>query len=254
MLQQSGNDNMHTHVNPFEGMNVEEVYAGLVAGRFGPRWPDGNIQAGYTGTNRFDTLRRAFAFVDVLARDGAFKPGWKGLDYGCGWGRFASVLLSQGAPDQLDLCDAWPHTLRIIAELGYENEIFRVSELLKPGEIREGYYDLVLSFSVFTHLSSMAFEQNIPLIRAALKSGGTFYFTVRHHEFIEHKYADRAKELERALADNGYVHVETGGDMSAQKVFGDMIVTSEYLQRFGPVRYLGLPSYPLQHVYALDCA
>lgn len=245
---------MRAYANPFEGMKVEEIYDGLIEGKFGPRWPDLQIQAGYTGTNNVDTLRRAFAFIDVLAKDGAFKPGWKGLDYGCGWGRFASVLLSKGTPDQLDLCDAWIHTLRIIAELGYGNRIFRVSELLKPGEIAEGIYDFILSFSVFTHLSHQAFAQNMPLLRAALKPSGTFYFTVRHEDFIEHKYADRAEELGATLGDSGFVHVDSGGDISGQKVFGDMIVTVDYLQRFGPVRYLGLASYTLQHVYALDAS
>ena len=148
--------------NPFAGMSLKENYDALLSGAVGPRWPDERMQAGYAGNCGVALLGRTYQFINILERDGAFKQGWKGLDYGCGWGRFASTLLTKGTPDQLDLCDAWDETLELIKGLGYHNQIFRVSELLKRREIAYCKYDFVLSFSVFTHLSPSAFEQNIP--------------------------------------------------------------------------------------------
>ena len=239
------------HQNPFEGLSLEEVYDGLMFGRFGPRWPDENLQRGYTAYHGPGLVKRAFDYIAMLEADGAFKEGWKGLDYGCGWGRFPSTLLSKGTPEQLDACDAWQVTLNHISKLGFRNYIFKVSELLKEGEIPEDKYDFITTFSIFTHLSRAAFENNIPLLLKGLKPGGTLYLTVRDRDFIDHKYVSRAKEINLALARNGIAFIDSGGDMTGEKVFGDSIVTKEYMQRFGNARYLGLP-HPLQHVYAIS--
>lgn len=241
--------------DPFEGLELDELYQALLTGKAGPRWPNEDLQKMYVGTNGIDLLRRSLSFVDMLHADGAFGPGWRGLDYGCGWGRFATLLLSHGSPDQLDLCDAWPKTLDILAQLGHQNRVFGVSELLEPGQIPEGAYDVILSFSVFTHLSPEAFRVNIPILLDGLRSGGRFYFTVRHAEFIQHKYADSAGAMEDHLQRDGAVFVDSGGNLGAQKVFGDMVVTPAFLDGFVAdgyrIRYLGLP-HTLQHVYVLE--
>lgn len=237
--------------NPFENLSYEDVYQGLMTGRFGPRWPAEDLQKGYTGTNKIDLVRRAFTFVEMLAQDGAFVHDWKGLDYGCGWGRFASVLLSKGSPEQLDLCDAWDVTLSHLSKLNYKNTAYKVPSLLVPNSIPTKTYDFVLSFSVFTHLSPKSFEMNIPVIKASLKKGGKFYFTVRHAEFFDHKYPNQAKDLASQLAKDGVVFIDSGGDQNKEKLFGDTVVTKGYLEQFGKLRYLGLP-HSLQHVYVID--
>lgn len=243
------------HADPYEGLTLEELYEALREGRAGPRWPPENVQELFTGIYRIALLRRSLEFIRILDEDGAFPPGWKGLDYGCGFGRFPSLLLSKGSPEQLDMCDAWEKTLDILATLGHRNRVFRVSELLKPGEIPPDSYDMILSFSVFTHFSARAFATNLPVLMAALKPGGHFYFTVRHDEFIDHKYADRSDELRAALERDDFVFTDSGGNLGHENVFGDTVVTRRYLERFVSdgfaLRYLGLP-HTLQHVYALD--
>lgn len=244
------------NVNPMQGLALPEIYKALMEGRDGmPRWPDEKLQKGYTGTCGVDLLRRAFQFVEMLEKDGAFVPDWKGLDYGCGWGRIASVLLSKGSPSQLDLCDAWPKTLNVISGLGYRNRVFAVSELLEENELPPETYDFILSFSVFTHLSPAAFEQNIPVLVQALKPGGRFYFTVRHDEFIDHKYSATGPDCREELARSGVLFLDSGGNLGAKAVFGDTVVAPAYLEsllRDGQVlRYLGQP-HSLQHVYAIE--
>lgn len=237
--------------NPFEGMSLEQNYEALITGAAGFSWPDEQLQRGYTGTCGPDLLRRAYSFVDMLDKDGAFVPNWKGLDYGCGWGRFASVMVTKGSPEQFDLCDAWPRTLNILRDMGYKNRRYKVSDLLAHGELPPSMYNFIMSFSVFTHLSSFAFETNIPLLLDALKPGGNLYITVRHDEFIDHKYPERSAELKEMVASNGFVFLDSGGDLSGEKVFGDMIVNREYLSRFGEARYLGQP-HANHHVYAIS--
>ncbi|WP_157014905.1 class I SAM-dependent methyltransferase [Mesorhizobium xinjiangense] len=237
------------HRNPFEGLNHREIYDGLMTGQFGPLWPDEKLQAGYTAMSGPGLVKRAFDFIEMLDKDGAFKPGWRGLDYGCGWGRFASTLLSKGLPEQLDLCDAWPHTLSILANGRFTNKVTKVPEILSIGDIPTGAYDFILSFSVFTHLNPTSFERNIPVLVTALKPGGTFYFTVRRDEFIDHNFKGREADLHQVLNDRGILFTSSDGVLDADKVFGHAVVTDAYLKRYG-ARYVGQP-HSLQHVYAI---
>src|ERR1700754_4537360 len=86
-----------TYRSPYEEKSIPEIYEMLQTGQ--PHWPSEQLQKGYTGTYGPDLLKRAFSFTDILEKDGAFaKKNWRGLDYGCGWGRFASVLLDKGRP------------------------------------------------------------------------------------------------------------------------------------------------------------
>ncbi len=241
---------MSEYENPYQGMSFDQIYSGLIDGVFGPRWPNEQIQRGYTGTNKVDLVRRAFSFIDIIGKDGAFVPGWKGLDYGCGWGRLLTVLLSRGSAQQADGCDAWSKTLDIISTLGFNNYIFKVPELLDNNSLPHNKYNFIISFSVFTHLSPAAIRGNIPPLLQGLKDAGNLYITVRHEEFIIHKYSNRADELMKRLKDDGIVFVDLGGDMTGAKVFGDTIVTAEYMSHFTGSRYLGQP-HANQHVYAI---
>lgn len=255
-VMDQGQDASADYQNPLQGLTLPEMYQFLLSGDRGtPRWPEERLQKGYTGTAGVDLLRRAVQFIDMIEKDGGLPPGWKGLDYGCGWGRMASVLLTKAPPEQLDLCDAWPQTLRIISGLGYRNRIFPVPELLGSNDIPPESYDLVLSFSVFTHLSPAAFQRNIPVLTASLRPGGRFYFTVRHDEFIEHKYAAKAVEYRETLAHDGVLFVDSGGDLGSDKVFGDTVVSPDYMSALpgagSSIRYLGLP-HSLQHVYVIE--
>ena len=85
-----------------------------------PAWSAEEIQKTYTGTSGLPLMQSTLRFVETLEHAGAFgTPGWCGLDYGCGWGRIASVLLTRGEPAQLDLCDAWPRTIALLRGAGF---------------------------------------------------------------------------------------------------------------------------------------
>lgn len=123
-----------------QDMEAESVklFAGLGVPGGLPKWPDEQRQRQYTAGSGLNLMRNTVRFVHVLAKAEAFdQADWKGLDYGCGWGRIASVMLSRGAPEQLDLCDAWPSTMDILRDAGFANRTFEVSELLKEGKSRD---------------------------------------------------------------------------------------------------------------------
>lgn len=205
-----------------------------------PRWPDEAMQRRFTGGAGKSLVDRAAAFARVIEQDGAFQQSWRGLDYGCGWGRIASYLLTKGRPDQLDLCDAWQGSLDFIKAGGFKNRAFLVSEVLKSGQISGGY-DFIYAFSIFTHLARAAFENNLRELIEGVRPGGNVYFTVRHEGFL-------ASRDGQALDQDGFWFE------GKNATYGDSAVSRAYLERvaapLGELRYLGSPE-SLQELYAL---
>lgn len=243
--------------NPFDGLTVEQIYARLMdrARSDLPHWPGVEAQKQYTGGSGPFIVRRGLDFIGILEADGAFKPGWKGLDYGCGWGRLASLLLAHGGADQLDLCDAWSKSIDLIREGGFPNRVWTVSEMLADEEIPSNRYDFIYACSVFTHLAPAAFWNNIDQLMQGLRPDGRLYITVRHSEFIASRFTDRSAQITSVLDARGFWFESTRGDLGQRGVFGEMIVTQEYLSdnlRRGKIRYVGAPANQFQHVYALS--
>lgn len=246
--------------SPFENLSAEQIYALFTDSHNDfPLWPSEKVQAGYTSTLGPGAVRKTQAFIDMLDTHGAFVPGWRGLDYGAGWGRIASLLLARGSAEQLDLVDAWAGSLRFLDEGGFRNRYWKVSEVLAHDEIPEAEYDFVYAFSVFTHLAPRAFWPNLELLARSVKSGGSVYLSVRHEEFIahiaKHRYPGKAEEITNLVRSQGFWFTLSGGDLGSGAVFGDMIVSEERLHsslsHIGVLDYLGQPPGQMQHVYAL---
>ena len=242
-------------MNPFQNLNPDQIYALLTdEDNDLPLWPNEKIQAGYTATSGPGAVRKTQAFIDMLDAHGAFVPGWKGLDYGAGWGRIASLLLAKGGPEQLDLVDAWEKSLQILKAGNFKNRRWKVSEIIRSGEIPEKTYNFAYAFSVFTHLAPRAFWPNLEILANSIRSPGSVYFTVRHLEFAQHKYPERVDEISGTLRSEGFWYASTTGDLGTEAIFGDMIISEESLHATlgsEALDYLGQPPGQMQHVYAL---
>jgi len=231
---------------PLANKSLEQIYSLFAGGGTDniPRWPDETEQKHYTGGSGVPLLRRAELFIEALEADGAFaNPEWKGLDYGCGWGRIASYLLTRGSPEQLDMCDAWPSSIDLAKAGGFRNRMFLVSDIIREGEIPAQSYDFCYAMSVFTHLDRAAFESNIQSLLAGLKQGGKLYFTVRFQSFLDNLIAlGRVGEAEKMDAD-GFWHITYPN----KERYGETAVTRAYVEnlcgRFGEVKYLGSPEF-----------
>lgn len=220
-----------------------------------PIWPPHDIQMQFTGGAGMHLLERSLAFLEQMTVDGAFvNPDWRGLDYGCGWGRLASTMLVKGSASQLDLCDAWPEALGFIRANGFRNKHWQVSESLAESDLPSDAYDLIYAFSIFTHLNKEAFENNVRRIVNALHPGGNFYFTVRHPDFVEsmksaYKFTN-AQVQSAGAANDGFLHIGYQGKAH----YGETIVAPTYLQdlasNLGVLDYIGLKE-AHQHVYRL---
>ena len=211
----------------------------------GLRWPEERVQAQYTGTSGERLLLQATDFLRLLEKltPSLLTPSWKGLDYGVGWGRMASLMTHFGRPEQLDCVDAWDKSLELAKACGLQNSIKRVPPQLRSIDLGMGIYDFAYAYSIFTHLPGSHIVNNTEKIVASLKPGGVFLFTVRDPKFIEFlikndKYRPQVDDLES----DGYWF---GNAQSSD--YGDVIVSEEWLhqklgtvgrlKRIGPMKY-----------------
>ena len=216
-----------------------------------PVWPNEDVQFRYTWGVGASLVSRARNFVELMERDGALRPGsWKGLDYGCGWGRISSYMLTRGEAEQLDLCDVWPDTLELLRATNSRNNIFWVPEFLDDNSLPSFKYDVFYAFSVFTHLSRTCFGNNIQKLLLSLRPGGKLFITVWHEEFFARLGAPASSADREAFHASGFWHRTVPG----QTYYGETIVSPSFLQlHFGEscnVAYLGC-SEACQHCYRL---
>lgn len=204
-----------------------------------PAWPSEEQQKQYTASHGRALMRKTIAFVDTLERHGAFETAeWRGLDYGCGWGRIATVMLTKGRPDQLDLCDAWPATIELLSKAGFANRVLTTSELVGEGELAEGAYDFIYSYSVFTHLRQDAFENNLARLVRALRPAGKLFVTVRHADHMRRERLGVRERDRRTLARRGFWFRPSGNSA----YFGTTVVERSWLEKrpmVGALEYLG---------------
>lgn len=146
----------------------------------------------YTGAYGPQFVHSRLEFVNALDVDGAFLSGWRELAYGCGFGRFASLLLSKGPAEQPDLVDAWALSIDHITNGGFKNKCWMVSEL-PENDLKPGIYNLTTAFSVFTHYLERCILDNLACLYWALRLRGRIYFTVRDEEFIKPARGRRSK-------------------------------------------------------------
>lgn len=232
-----------------------ELLGSCLLERSGPEtelhWPDERMQLNYTGAHGEELMRRTIDFVEFLQGHvpALYSGTWRGLDYGVGWGRIASVMSHFGPAENLDCADAWQKSLDLAGDCGLKNKLLLVSALLNENELSNEKYDFIYSYSIFTHLPPDHIVNNVRVLLSAIKPGGKLVFTVREPKFIE--FLTRSGKLnpvvDRLAADGHWFGNAQSGD------YGDTVVTSEWLQRhlggLGVMSLLGvLKSEPFQSV------
>lgn len=204
----------------------------LLSASDGLRWPDERLQKQYTGTSGERLLEQAVDFITLLGQHTTLRHDWRGLDYGVGWGRMASLLAAYGSPRQLDCVDAWAESLQHARNHGLQNVLSLVSPMLRASELPRSRYDFAFAYSIFTHLPAANFINNLAELVSSLRPGGVVIFTVRDPSFRDflRKNGKDAAEVD-ALESDGYWFGNAQGEH-----YGDTIVSPEWLDHnIGPL-------------------
>lgn len=244
---------LRSNIGPLSGRSAEELYEIFTTPSSGyPQWPSEQLQRDFTGAAGLPLLKRTLHFIDVLARDGAFQaPNWRGLDYGCGWGRLASCMLTQGSSDQLDMCDAWSGSIELARKAGFKNKIYKVNDLIEEKDIPLNEYDVCYAMSIFTHLNKISFENNLKNLFFSLRDNGKLYFTVRFKSYMKMLVSQGLAPQNAEFDENGFWHIPQPG----KKYFGHTAVTQTYLERLaaslGQMKYIGETEHE-QHLFCIQ--
>jgi hypothetical protein len=222
-------------------------------GHEGVRWPDDGIQRQYTGAAGQILLARTLDFIELLHSIKVLEtsPQWKALDYGAGFGRIASIIGQFVGSSRIDLADAWPASLEIAKRTGIGSKVFLVSPHLETHEFATSEYDLAYAYSIFTHLPSRTFLNNIQTVMNSIKSGGTFVFTVREPKFLSYLEQLGKRRSEDGEMENGFWFGN-----AQTSFYGDSVVDRDWLvdnlRHLGTVAFLGtLSSEPFQTIVML---
>jgi SAM-dependent methyltransferase len=163
-----------------------------------PGMPPDDVQLLFTGDKGVPVLREAFSAY-TLFRDlyeshvGHIGDAAAILDFGCGWGRIIRFFLKDVHPSCLFGADPSEEAIDLCRS-GNKWCSFELTPIKPPTHFRDDTFDLIYSFSVFSHLSEEAQQLWLMELRRILKPGGLLIATTRGREFIEHCAAIRKRK------------------------------------------------------------
>jgi SAM-dependent methyltransferase len=105
------------------------------------------------------------------------------LDFGCGWGRFIRLWMTDVPASNLFGVDVDPDMIGFCRVSGLPAQL-AVVPALGPTEFETGSLDLIYAYSVFSHLSEVAHVAWMEEFRRILKPGGILVFTTQARRFL----------------------------------------------------------------------
>jgi len=157
-----------------------------------PAFPDPDLQSLIQGSSGEEAIQQAFDFYQfVKAQVGEPKKGARFLDYGAGWGRILRPFLRD-----FDLADIYAYepnpVFRAIARSLNAYVCILPGEYMPNGRIPPGF-DLIVGYSVFSHLSAAAAEAWLGEFARVLNPGGFGVFTTWGERFLTYLISEQAR-------------------------------------------------------------
>ncbi len=155
-----------------------------------PGMPSEDVQLQYTGDKGDPILREGFNAYRVF-RDqyetyvGPISQCDAVLDFGCGWGRIIRFFLKDVEPTSIWGADPVEEMIDLCRQANRWCN-FRHIGTEPPSPFADDTFDLIYSFSVFSHLSEEMHESWLVELTRILKPGGLMVATTRNREFINH--------------------------------------------------------------------
>jgi ubiquinone/menaquinone biosynthesis C-methylase UbiE len=192
-----------------------------------PRMASEEVQRAYTGSAGYDMFRQTKDFVlrlQVHFERICRRPldGATILDYGCGWGRLARMMMYYTNPDRFWGVDPAVEAIELCRTDGILGHLAVSDYLTQDLPVGDAQFDLMYSYSVFTHTSRRATLTALAALRRHIKPDGLLVLTVRPVEiwnlgtFGENENADTdalIAEFERTgFAFLPNIHYTTDGD------------------------------------------
>ncbi|MDP1622345.1 MAG: class I SAM-dependent methyltransferase [Bacteroidales bacterium] len=154
-----------------------------------PVMPSTAVQQSWTGNSDHELMKQSVSFLKTTVgkyHEIAGKPLNRGhvLDFGCGWGRLIRLLYKYVPAESIYGVDPWDQSIDLCHQTHLHGNIalsdYLPVSLPVPSSIK---FDLVIAFSVFTHLSERAFNACAEVIQQYMSPNGVLALTIRPVEF-----------------------------------------------------------------------
>lgn len=210
-----------------------------------PLMPSTEIQQNWTGNHGHTLLAQSVDFVQSIVyayQSSSTVPLERAriLDFGCGWGRLTRLLYKFTPYDQIWGVDPWDKSIEICRDCGLKNPLAVSDYLPRDLPVGDTRFDLVIAFSVFTHLSAKAARMAAKTLAKYLEPGGLIALTIRpveywnHHDFEFHRL-DPATWRERMYSDHsegGFAFIPHRRDpIEGDVTYGDTSMTLAWLEQ-----------------------
>lgn len=155
-----------------------------------PAMPPEETQELFTGASGDRTLISAFhvykLFKQIIERNyGAISRCENILDFGCGWGRITRFFLKDLEPSGIWGVDCVPSIVEVCRQTNQWCNFLTI-EPKPPTTFPDNMFDVIYSYSVFSHLSEDIHQEWIAEFGRILKPGGLLIATTRGREFIKY--------------------------------------------------------------------
>lgn len=204
-----------------------------------PKMASEKVQVDWTGNSGMTLLRQTSAFVRATAcavgqyTDQTMR-NCRMLDYGCGYGRIARLMLAYCNQDALFGVDPLQESINLCNKAGL-GPAFRLSDYLPETLPVEGKFEVIYAFSVFTHTSKKATLKCLDTLRDYVSPDGLLVITVRPIEYWSHhedaRKPGRLDELVNQHRREGFVFVpHNWAPIDGDIVYGDTSISMAWLR------------------------
>jgi len=163
-----------------------------------PGMPEAEVQLQYTGDQGDRVLSEGFSIYRLCkevyeAHVGPLAGCSAVLDFGCGWGRIIRFFLKDVEPQKLWGVDPVGEMIDLCRRQNRWCN-FEQIDTHPPCRFPDNTFDLIYSFSVFSHLSEEIHELWLIELGRILKPGGLLIATTQKREFINYCASLRKRE------------------------------------------------------------
>jgi len=218
-----------------------------------PGFPEDKIQSGFTGSAREKTLEEAFVFYKEVKRFARklkidLSTDTAVMDFGCGWGRHYRFFLRDVSTEHfwgVDIDDSMIQVCKKTIKVGQ----FERCDISPPLGFPNDCFDIIYSYSVFSHLSEEVHLGWISEFSRILKPGGMLIVSTlkREHVYVWENHLKGGNqfwlqalrksgfEVEKAqndLKSGKFLYCPIGGGGIRESTFyGEAIIGPKYIER-----------------------
>jgi SAM-dependent methyltransferase len=240
--------------NEWLGLLIQSVKEEMVQGLLFPRFPQNSVQTQFVGSSGEPALQEAYQFYNFLKMEAAkvgvsINKNSTILDFGTGWGRFLRFFWKDVSEKGLNGVDIDPVMIELCRTLGIPGNLQTIQPLgLLPYE--DSSIDVILAYSVFTHLPENVHRNWMQEFKRVVQPGGLVAMTIEPRRFLEfvvglknktdenpwyaglRRFSDYANVMLAAYDSGQLVYLPTGGgDFRDATVYGDAVCPISFLQK-----------------------